>query len=157
MVLRAFTLIALLCSSVLARPNVVLVMTDDQGFGDLGVNGNDKIRTPNLDAFAREGVRFSRFYAGPVCTPTRASVMTGRYHLRTRAIDTFCGRAIIHPDEVTLAETLRAAGYRTGIFGKWHLGDHYPSRPIDQGFAEALVHYGGGIGQNSDPPGGNSY
>ena len=139
------------------RPNVVLIMTDDQGWGDVGVHGNDKIRTPNLDRLARDGVRFTRFYAGPVCTPTRASLMTGRYHLRTRAIDTYRGRAIIDPAEVTLAEMLGAAGYRTGIFGKWHLGDHHPSRPIDQGFAEALVHWGGGIAQPADPPQGNSY
>ena len=140
-----------------ARPNVVLVMTDDQGWGGVCVHGNAAIRTPNLDRLAREGVRFARFYAGPVCTPTRASLMTGRYHLRTRAIDTYRGRAILHPDEVTLAETLSAAGYRTGIFGKWHLGDHHPSRPVDQGFGEALVHWGGGIAQPADPPGGNSY
>src|SRR5687767_15021237 len=120
----ALVVFALSGGSVLAGPNVLLVMTDDQGWGDLGVHGNGKIRTPHLDRLAREGVRLTRFYAGPVCTPTRASAMTGRYHLRTRAIDTFQGRAIIHPDEVTLAETLAAAGYRTGIFGKWHLGDH---------------------------------
>jgi arylsulfatase/arylsulfatase A len=152
--LAAFLAVA---SPARARPNVVLIMTDDQGWGDLGVHGNDAIRTPHLDALARQGVRFTRFYAGPVCTPTRASLMTGRYHLRTRAIDTYRGRAVMHPDEVTLAETLAAAGYRTGIFGKWHLGDHHPSRPIDQGFAEALVHWGGGIAQPADPPQGNSY
>lgn len=140
-----------------ARPNVVLIMADDQGWGDVGVHGNDAIRTPNLDRLAGEGVRFTRFYAGPVCTPTRASLMTGRYHLRTRAIDTYRGRAIMDPAEVTLAEALGGAGYRTGIFGKWHLGDHHPSRPIDQGFAEALVHWGGGIAQPADPPQGNSY
>lgn len=158
----AWTLLVLvaLCPTASAtppRPNVVLIMTDDQGWGDVGVHGNDAIRTPNLDRLAREGVQFTRFYAGPVCTPTRASLMTGRYHLRTRAIDTYRGRAIMHPDEVTLAETLGAAGYRTCIFGKWHLGDHHPSRPIDQGFGEALVHWGGGIAQPADPPQGNSY
>ena len=140
-----------------ARPNVVLIMADDMGWGDVGAHGNTAIRTPNLDGLARDGVRFTRFYAGPVCTPTRASLMTGRYHLRTRAIDTYRGRAVMHPDEVTLAESLGAAGYRTGIFGKWHLGDHHPSRPVDQGFAEALVHWGGGIVQPADPPQGNGY
>src|SRR5687768_1020929 len=94
-----------------SRPNVVLIMTDDQGWGDVGVHGNDAIRTPNLDRLAREGVRFTRFYAGPVCTPTRASLMTGRYHLRTRAIDTYRGRAVMDPAEVTLAESLGGAGY----------------------------------------------
>src|SRR3712207_9075117 len=83
--------------------------------------------------------------------------MTGRYNYRTGAVDTYRGRAMMHPDEVTLAEILSAAGYRTGIFGKWHLGDNHPMRPIDQGFADALVHKGGGIAQPSDPPGGDSY
>lgn len=148
---------AFAAAAVPSRPNVLLILTDDQGWGDLGVNGNEKIHTPNIDRFAREAVRFTRFYAEPVCTPTRAGLMTGRYHFRTRAIDTWCGRAIMHPDETTIAEVLAAAGYRTGIFGKWHLGDHFPSRPIDQGFSTSLVHAGGGISQPSDPPGGSSY
>jgi len=137
-----------------ARPNVILIMTDDQGYGDLGATGNPVIRTPHLDAMARRSAQMTTFYVSPVCAPTRASLMTGRYNYRTRAIDTFIGRAMMDPEEVTLAEILRDAGYRTGIFGKWHLGDSYPLRPIDQGFEEALVHRGGGIGQPSDPPGG---
>ncbi len=134
------------------RPNVVVIITDDQGYGDLGVHGNPKIRTPNLDRLAGESVRLERFYVSPVCAPTRSSLMTGRYNYRTGVVDTFLGRAMMRPDEVTLAEMLGAAGYRTAIFGKWHLGDNYPLRPIDQGFQEALVHRGGGIGQPSDPP-----
>jgi arylsulfatase/arylsulfatase A len=136
------------------RPNVILVITDDQGYGDLGATGNPVIHTPHLDAMARRSAQMTTFYVSPVCAPTRASLMTGRYNYRTRAIDTFVGRAMMDPEEVTLAEILRSAGYRTGIFGKWHLGDAYPMRPIDQGFEEALVHRGGGIGQPSDPPGG---
>jgi arylsulfatase A-like enzyme len=139
------------------RPNVLLIITDDQGHGDLGFHGNPKIRTPQIDKLARESVQFQRFYVSPVCAPTRASLMTGRYNYRTGVVDTYLGRAMMHPEEVTLAETLAAAGYRTGIFGKWHLGDNYPMRPIDQGFQECLVHKGGGIGQPSDPPGGGSY
>ncbi len=139
------------------RPNVVLIMSDDQGYGDLGVHGNPIIRTPNLDKFAAESVEFRTFYVCPVCAPTRSSLMTGRYNYRTRVTDTYLGRALMDPDEVTLAEMLGKAGYRTGIFGKWHLGDNYPMRPIDQGFDEALVLRGGGIGQPSDPPGGESY
>src|SRR5262249_30505899 len=116
------------------RPNVVLIITDDQGHGDLGFHGNPKIRTPHLDRLARQAVRLRFFYVSPVCSPTRASLMTGRYNYRTGVVDTFLGRSLLRPDEVTLAEMLRAAGYRTGIFGKWHLGDDYPLRPQDHGF-----------------------
>jgi arylsulfatase A-like enzyme len=136
---------------------VILILTDDQGYGDLGFHGNPKIKTPNLDKLARQSVRMKHFYVSPVCSPTRASLMTGRYNYRTGVVDTFVGRAMMYPDEVTLAEVLAAVGYRTGIFGKWHLGDCYPMRAIDQGFQEALVLRGGGIGQPSDPPGGSSY
>src|SRR5271157_3971892 len=139
------------------RPNVLLVMTDDQGYGDLGFHGNPKVRTPNLDRLARESARLTSFYVSPVCSPTRASLLTGRYNFRTGVVDTYLGRSLMHPDEVTLAEMLAAAGYRTGIFGKWHLGDNAPLRAIDQGFQEALVIKGGGIGQASDPPGSSSY
>jgi arylsulfatase A-like enzyme len=138
-------------------PNVVVIITDDQGHGDLGFHGNPRIRTPHLDQLARESVRLDRFQVMPVCAPTRACLMTGRYNYRTRVVDTYRGRAMMDPQEVTLAEMLSAAGYRTAIFGKWHLGDNYPLRPIDQGFQEALVLKGGGIGQPSDPPGGSSY
>ncbi|MFN3242438.1 MAG: arylsulfatase [Planctomycetota bacterium] len=133
------------------RPNVVLVMTDDQGLGDFGCQGNPVLETPRLDAFARQCPQFERFYVSPVCSPTRASLMTGRYNYRTRVVDTWIGRSMMEPDEVTVAEVLREVGYRTGIFGKWHLGDCYPQRPIDQGFDEALVHRGGGIAQPSEP------
>ena len=136
------------------RPNVIIVMTDDQGYGDLGFHGNPVIKTPNLDAMARESARMEPFYVCPVCAPTRASLMTGRSHQRTRAIDTYIGRAMMDTDEVTIAEIMRDAGYATGIFGKWHLGDCYPLRPGDQGFEKSLVHRGGGIGQPSDPVGG---
>src|SRR4051812_5816398 len=135
------------------RPNVILIMTDDQGYGDLGVHGNPIIRTPNIDAMAKKSAVLTSFYVSPVCTPTRASLMTGRYNYRTRAIDTFRGRAMMDTSEITVAELLKGSGYATGIFGKWHLGDCYPMRPMDQGFEMSLVHRGGGIGQPSDPPG----
>lgn len=138
-------------------PNVVLIIADDQGYGDLGVHGNPKLDTPNIDRLAREAVRFQSFYVSPVCAPTRASLLTGRYNYRTGVVDTFLGRALMHPDETTLAEALSQARYRTGIFGKWHLGDNYPLRAMDQGFQESLVLNGGGIGQPSDPVGGKSY
>lgn len=135
-------------------PNVIIIMTDDQGYGDFGATGNPLIRTPNIDALAAASAEMTNFYVSPVCSPTRASLMTGRYNYRTRVVDTFRARAMMDPGEVTIAEILRDAGYGTGIFGKWHLGDAYPMRPQDQGFDEVLVHRGGGIGQPSDPPGG---
>jgi arylsulfatase A-like enzyme len=136
-------------------PNIILVLTDDQGYGDIGLHGNDKIRTPHLDRFAGEGIEFTRFYVSPVCSPTRASLMTGRYYYRSGVIHTSRGAAKMHGEETTIAELLKRAGYRTGIFGKWHLGDSFPMRPIDQGFDEALVHKSGGITQGPDRP--NSY
>jgi arylsulfatase A-like enzyme len=139
------------------RPNVIVIITDDQGYGDLGIHGNPRIRTPHLDQLGRDSVRIKQFYVMPVCSPTRACLLTGRYNYRTRVVDTYMGRSMMDPHEVTLAEMLASAGYRTGIFGKWHLGDNYPLRAIDQGFQEALVLKGGGIGQPSDPPGGSSY
>ena len=136
-----------------SRPNVILIITDDQGYGDMSCHGNPKLKTPNIDRLQAEGTELSHFYVEPVCAPTRACLMTGRYNYRTGVTDTYLGRAMMHAEEVTLAEMLGAAGYATGIFGKWHLGDNYPLRPEDQGFGEALVHNGGGIGQPSDPPG----
>lgn len=138
------------------QPNVILIITDDQGYGDLGLHGNDKIKTPSLDRLGRESVQLTQFYVMPVCSPTRACLLTGRYNYRTGVVDTYLGRSMMHPDEVTIAEHLRDAGYRTGIFGKWHLGDNYPLRAIDQGFQEALVCTGGGLTQPSDPE-GNHY
>ena len=132
------------------KPNVVLIITDDQGYGDLGINGNPHVKTPVLDKLARESIRFNNFYVSPVSAPTRSSLMTGRYSLRTGVRDTNNGGAIMAADEVTIAEILKKAGYATGHFGKWHLGDNYPSRPIDQGFDESLMHLGGGMGQPGD-------
>lgn len=132
------------------RPNVILIITDDQGFGDLGFNGNKHILTPAIDNLARESVRFNKFYVSPVCAPTRSSLMTGRYSLRTGVHDTYNGGAIMSTDEYTIAEMLKDAGYVTGAFGKWHLGDNYPCRPNDQGFDESLIHLSGGMGQVGD-------
>jgi arylsulfatase/arylsulfatase A len=152
-------LVVIACSScqknfIKEKPNVILIVTDDQGYGDFGISGNPIIATPNLDAMARRSAQMTNYYVSPVCAPTRASLMTGRYNYRTRVVDTFWGRAMMDTEEVTIAEILKTAGYSTGIFGKWHLGDNYPMRPQDQGFEEVLVHRGGGIGQESDPPGG---
>ena len=94
----------------------------------------------------------ANFHVMPVCSPTRACLMTGRYNYRTGVVDTFLGRSLMHPDETTLAEMLAAGGYRTGIFGKWHLGDNYPMRAMDKGFQESLVLNGGGLAQPGDAP-----
>lgn len=139
------------------RPNIVLVITDDQGWAQLGMRGDPVLQTPHIDRLARGSVELTRFYVSPVCAPTRASLMTGRHTYRTGVVDTWLGRALMAPDEVTLAEVLSAAGYRTGIFGKWHLGDSHPMRPQDQGFDRVVVHRGGGIGQPSDPPGSDYF
>ena len=132
------------------KPNVIIVMTDDQGFGDLGINKNPNILTPNIDKFANKSIQFNNFFVSPVCAPTRASLMTGRYSLRTGVRDTYNGGAIMSNNETTIAEILKEANYATGIFGKWHLGDNYPFRPSEQGFDESLIHLAGGIGQVGD-------
>ena len=133
------------------RPNIVLIMTDDQGYADLSAMGNPVLETPHIDSLARDGASMDNFYVSPVCSPTRSSLMTGRFNYRTRLVDTYKGRSMMEPEEVTIAEALGDAGYKTGIFGKWHLGDSYPMRPTDQGFQEALIHLGGGLGQPSEP------
>ena len=138
------------------RPNVILILTDDQGYGDLGSQGNPFIQTPHLDQFYTESVRLSDFHVDPVCTPTRAALLTGRYSIRTGAWRTGAGRAFLRRDEVTLADVFAAAGYRTGMFGKWHLGDNYPYRPHDRGFQEAVWHRHGAIGMSGDAW-GNDY
>ncbi|HBY58569.1 MAG TPA: N-acetylgalactosamine-4-sulfatase, partial [Solibacterales bacterium] len=132
------------------RPNVLLVITDDQGYGDLGCHGNSVLRTPSLDRLHARSVRFTNFHVSPTCAPTRAALLTGRYSNATGVWHTIMGRSLLRPGEVTLADCFRAAGYRTGIFGKWHLGDNYPCRPHDRGFDESLVHGGGGVWQTPD-------
>lgn len=132
------------------NPNIILIITDDQGYGDFGFTGNPLVQTPTLDALAARSIQFTNYYVSPVCAPTRASLMTGRYSLRTGIRDTYNGGAIMAGSEVTLAELLKQRNYKTGIFGKWHLGDSYPSRPMDQGFDESLIHLSGGMGQVGD-------
>ena len=119
-----------------ARPNVILVITDDQGWWDVGIHGNPHIETPVLDRIAREGVRFERFYGSPVCTPTRAALMTGRHYQRTGAIDTYRGRDVMSADEITLGQVFRSQGYRTACIGKWHLGRYMKYHPNERGFEE---------------------
>ncbi|MEZ6052626.1 MAG: arylsulfatase [Planctomycetaceae bacterium] len=120
------------------------------GYGDIAAHGNEMIRTPNLDRLHGESVRLTDFHVDPTCSPTRSALMTGRYSTRTGVWHTIMGRSIMSPDELTLAEALAAGGYRTGMFGKWHLGDNSPCRPQDQGFEQTWHHGGGGITQTPD-------
>jgi len=120
------------------RPNVLLIVTDDQSWGDFHSHGNDRIDTPVLDKLASEGARFDRFFVSPVCAPTRAGLLTGRYHLRTGTHGVTRAYETMREEEVTLAEAMRKAGYVTGCFGKWHNGAHYPHNPNGQGFDEFL-------------------
>lgn len=138
------------------RPNILLIMTDDQGIGDIGMHNNDVLKTPNMDAIAKQGAEFKQFIVNFNCSPTRASMLTGRDNYRTGVVGVTETSPLMKSSEVTIAKLLSEAGYSTGIFGKWHLGDSYPMRPSDKGFQETLIHKGGGIGQASDPP-GNSY
>lgn len=131
-------------------PNIILILTDDQGIGDIGYLGNPYIKTPHLDQLASRSTRFSNFYVSPVCAPTRASIMTGKYSEKTGIYDTYNGGAIMASRETTIAEILSENGYRTGIIGKWHLGDNYPFRPMEQGFSESLIFKSGGMGQPGD-------
>ncbi|PSL30533.1 sulfatase-like hydrolase/transferase [Dyadobacter jiangsuensis] len=118
------------------RPNVVLILADDQGWGDLSINGNTNVRTPNIDRIGKEGAQFSRFYVSPLCAPTRAGLLTGRYHYRTGVWGVSNSREFMNLDEMTLADLLKRAGYATGCFGKWHNGSQYPYHPNGRGFDE---------------------
>jgi arylsulfatase A-like enzyme len=139
-------------SGVLAaeKPNVVIVMTDDQGYGDFGFTGNDMVRTPTIDKLRGQGTLLNNFHVDPTCAPTRAALMTGRYSDRVGVWHTVQGRSMLRRREVTMADVFRDNGYATGIFGKWHLGDCYPYRPQDRGFQYSVYHAAGGIGQAPD-------
>jgi arylsulfatase len=126
------------------KPNVLIVMTDDQGLGDFSFTGNPVLKTPHFDAFAREAVRLTDFHVCPMCSPTRGQLLTGLAALRNGATSVTAGRTFLRPGLPTLADVFARAGYKTGLFGKWHLGDSYPHRPIDKGFHESVYHLGWG-------------
>ncbi len=138
-----------------APPNVLIVLTDDQGYGDLSCHGNPVLKTPNLDRLHSQSVRFTDFHSAPMCTPTRGQLLSGLDALYNRATSVTAGRAVLRKDVPTMANIFGAAGYRTGIFGKWHVGDNYPYRPMDRGFQEAKYHLG--FGMSSAPEFGNDY
>jgi len=140
-----------------SAPNVVLVLTDDQGYGDLSCHGNPVLKTPHLDQLHSQSVRLTNFHVDPTCSPTRSALLTGRYSSRTGVWHTIMGRSILRKDETTLANVFADNGYRTGLFGKWHLGDNFPYRAQDRGFQEVLTHGGGGVGQTPDFWGNNYF
>lgn len=132
------------------RPNVVLVITDDQGYGDPSCHGNPVLKTPNLDRLHKDSVRLTDYHVAPTCSPTRAALMAGHWANRTGVWHTSGGRSLLLESEVTMGQVFRDAGYATGMFGKWHMGDNYPFRPEDRGFTEVMRHGGGGVGQTPD-------
>ena len=138
------------------KPNVLIMLTDDQGYGDLQSHGNPHLSTPNIEKIGLEGIEMTHFFSYPNCSASRAAILTGRYPYRTGVTGVTQVDHFMNTSEVTIAEVLQDAGYVTGIFGKWHLGDNTPMRPQDQGFDEILVHKGGGIGQDAGPI-GNTY
>jgi arylsulfatase A-like enzyme len=145
-------LTCLSAASKAAPPNIVVVLTDDQGWGDLSVNGNKNLSTPNIDQLARDGASFDRFYVCPVCSPTRAEFLTGRYHLRSGVFSTSAGGERIDLDEKTIGDTFKAAGYATAAFGKWHNGMQYPYHPNGRGFDEYYGFCSGHWGDYFSPP-----
>lgn len=132
------------------RPNVVFILSDNQSYWEFGCHGNPVVKTPNIDRLAQQSVDFSRFYATPYCSPSRAEFLTGRYAMRYGIYNTIGGVSQLPGSATTMAEIFRENGYRTGMFGKWHLGESFPMRPEDQGFDEAFWHGGGGVGQLPD-------
>lgn len=143
--------IALSASSPLKdKPNVIIVITDDQGKGDLACKGNPYIKTPSIDDFYSESVRLTNFHVSTTCAPTRGALMSGRHTNRVNVFHTITGRSLLYEDEVILPQVLARNGYTNGMFGKWHLGDNYPFRPEDRGFHEVVRHGGGGITQGPD-------
>ncbi|MHC4993487.1 MAG: arylsulfatase [Planctomycetota bacterium] len=149
---RLIVCLLLVCSSVLAadRPNVVLIITDDQGYGDLACHGNPVIQTPNLDRLHAGSVRLTNFHVDPTCSPTRGALMSGKYSHRAKVWHTIAAGNHLRASEMTMAQAFEATGYRTGMFGKWHLGANYPYRPMDRGFDEWLGQGDGGTGTTDD-------
>ena len=138
-------------------PNVIFVITDDQGYGDIACHGNPFLKTPILDQMARESVQLENHHHDPLCSPSRAALLTGQYACRNGVWHVIHGRHLLHPAATTMADIFAANGYRTGMFGKWHLGDNFPFAPHYRGFDEALCHRGGGIGELPDFWGNNYF
>ncbi len=157
----AATLSLILPLSAAKQPNIIFIITDDQGYGDVSANGNPILKTPHLDQLRSESFRFEDFHVSPTCSPTRSAIFSGRHEFKNGVTHTILERERLSLQSITLAETLCDAGYATGIFGKWHLGDEKEYQPEARGFGEVFIHGGGGIGQSypgscGDAP-GNTY
>ncbi len=144
-----------------AKPNIIIVMPDDVGYGDFSCHGNPIVKTPHVDAFREQSVRFTNFHVSPTCAPTRAALLTGRHEFKSGVTHTINERERLSLKATTLAQVLKSSGYATGIFGKWHLGDEEAYQPERRGFDETYIHGAGGIGQSypgscGDAP-GNTY
>jgi hypothetical protein len=142
---------ALVSGAETSKPNILLILADDMGWGDLRCNGNDLLDTPSLDKLQAESVALQHFFVSPVCSPTRSSLLTGRHHFRLRVLNTTAGLEVMHGDEMTLAEALKPAGYINGCFGKWHNGANHPSTARGQGFDEFFGFNGGFFSNYFDP------
>jgi len=153
--MRQYFFFIFLCFSISVfaqnTPNVILIMTDDQGYGDITSHGNLKIKTPNMDRIAMEGARLDNFYVSSVCAPTRASLLTGKYHIRTGTVHVSRGLDVMRSEELSIAEVFKQNGYITACFGKWHNGYHYPNHPNGQGFDEFFGFCGGHFPNYFDP------
>ena len=136
-------------------PNIIFIITDDQGYGDIGCHGNPWLETPHLDQMARQGVQLDNHHHDPLCSPSRAALLTGQYAARNGVWHVIQGRHLLHPRATTMADHFAGAGYRCGMFGKWHLGDNFPFAPQYRGFDEVLSHRGGGVGELPDYWGNN--
>ncbi len=139
-------------ASAATQPNVVILLADDAGWGDYSYNGNKQLATPHIDSIAQTGAHFDRFYVEPVCSPTRAELLTGRYHRRTGVYGVSTGQERMNLDEHTFAESFKAAGYVTGIFGKWHNGSQWPYHPLARGFDNFWGYTSGHWGEYFDAP-----
>ncbi len=149
--LPVLVLLGLCCSALAAplpaKPNILFILTDDQGYGDFSFTGNPILKTPNVDKLATQSVRFTDYHVSPTCSPTRSALMTGRHEFHNGVTHTINERERLRLDATTVAQVLKSAGYTTGIFGKWHLGDEDDHQPNRRGFDEVFIHGAGGIGQ----------
>jgi arylsulfatase len=163
--LRWLTMSVMCCAFIAAAdraPNIILVMPDDAGYGDYSCNGSPIMKTPAVDAFAKQSIRFTQFQVSPTCAPTRASLLTGCHEFRNGVTHTILERERMSLQSITLPQVLGRAGYASAIFGKWHLGDEVAYRPTSRGFTDMFIHGGGGIGQThpgscGDAPGNTNF